>query len=623
MTRVSSFVLLAASIALAATSVSVLRRQGENRRSTDPPVAAKGKLGQDLFLAIDHRDSAAVDALLRQGADPNAKNGLEFTPMDIAAASHQTDVMRKLLDAGADPAARNTYGTALTFASMTANVEGAELLLAKGVPADLPRTDGLTPLMMAANVGVPPLVHSLLEHKASVKATDENDTTALMLAARNGHAPVVGMLIDAGSPIDAADHDGDTALMAAAKNGHADCVKLLLAHGAKPDMRDKSGRTALLLAASYGDYPDVVKVLAKGGADMNAKDAKGRSAATCAAMRQHTAELHALSGHGSAGSARDARGAVSLSLKLVQSSIKEFDRNSSCVSCHQEGLGRIATGSARAHGYALDMAALKPQTMRVDGAIGAMKPLHEAALHSAEAMKQVPLIEINEVGTTYSWLLAGKAAQHEPQTVGTTAMAMVLARQQMPNGCWSFSVPREPMQSSNFTLTALTVRSLQAYAPASAHADVAKRLAKAKAWLSSAKAVTCDDRAFKLLGLAWAKGSTKDRAAATKAILTAQLPDGGWAQVPGMRSDAYATGQALCALHEGGGVSTDSGAYRRGVRYLLRNQDDDGSWYVTKRALPNNNYFDGGFPHGESQYASFNATCWAMMALLDTFKARG
>ena len=81
------------------------------------------------------------------------------------------------------------------------------------------------------------------------------------------------------------------------------------------------------------------------------------------------------------------------------------------------------------------------------------------------------------------------------------------------------------------------------------------------------------------------------------------------------RSDAYGTGQALYALNQAGGVPATHEAYRRGVNFLLRTQDEDGSWYVSKRAMPANNYLDAGFPHGESQYASFNATCWATMAL--------
>ena len=57
-------------------------------------------------------------------------------------------------------------------------------------------------------------------------------------------------------------------------------------------------------------------------------------------------------------------------------------------------------------------------------------------------------------------------------------------------------------------------------------------------------------------------------------------------------------------------------AYRRGVNFLLRTQDEDGSWYVSKRAMPANNYLDAGFPHGESQYISYGATAWATMALM-------
>ena len=55
---------------------------------------------------------------------------------------------------------------------------------------------------------------------------------------------------------------------------------------------------------------------------------------------------------------------------------------------------------------------------------------------------------------------------------------------------------------------------------------------------------------------------------------------------------------------------------QRGVQFLLRTQDEDGSWFVPKRVEPRNLFFDAAFPHGEAQYASFNATCWATMALV-------
>ncbi len=93
--------------------------------------------------------------------------------------------------------------------------------------------------------------------------------------------------------------------------------------------------------------------------------------------------------------------------------------------------------------------------------------------------------------------------------------------------------------------------------------------------------------------------------------------DGGWAQTEYRSSDAYATGEALYALRAAG-VSTDSRAYRRGVRYLLQTQLDDGSWWVRTRALPTQNHFESGFPHGADQFISAAATHWATQALLLT-----
>ena len=86
--------------------------------------------------------------------------------------------------------------------------------------------------------------------------------------------------------------------------------------------------------------------------------------------------------------------------------------------------------------------------------------------------------------------------------------------------------------------------------------------------------------------------------------------------MPASRSDAYATGLAIYALRQGG-ISANDSAVQKGVNFLLRTQDEDGSWYVNKRAAAANTYFDSGFPHGESQFISFGATCWAAMALME------
>lgn len=617
-----------ATLAAAAAAPAVKELQEPpSRKTTDAPVAAKGKMGQELFLAIVHGDHSAVQSLIDNGADPNSRNGLEFTPLDIAAASHQTEVMQSLMKAGAVADAPSAYGTPLNFAAAYGNVEGANLLISKGANINNARSDGMTVLIQAANVGATPIVGELLKRNADVNAKDEDGATALTYAARGGHEDVGRMLLAARAPVDVADAEHQTPLMAAAINGHAGFVKLLLDSGAKPDERDAQGRTALILAAEYGDYPAVVRALLHGNADAKATDKSGATAAAYAAARGHT-KSEAVLGKPSAASLAAARTmrspgqAARLSLKLIQASMMEFNRNTSCVSCHQEGLGRIATGCALTHGFPTDQAVEGAESGRINGMLAAMKPLHLAALQNPHVMMQVPLIEINEVTTIDSWLLAGMAAHKQRADGATGAMAMVLARQQSPDGSWSFSVPREPMQSSFFTFTALAARSLSVYAPKSDTAEVNKRLSRAKKWLLHSPAKDSEDRASRLLGLKWVSASVADRRKAMNAILADQRPDGGWSQLPTLQSDAYATGQALYAMHEGGGLPVTSPAYKRGVRFLLRTQDRQGSWFVNKRAIAANNYFDAGFPYGSSQFASFNGTCWATMALMETTGAQ-
>ncbi len=612
------------SLAMAVAVASPLeKRSQQGRKSTDAPIAARGKLGQDLFLALDHRDEKALESLLKNGADPNSRNGLGFVPLYMATASHQPEAMKALLAAKALPDADSSYGTPLMFAASSANVEGAGLLLSRGAKVNAIRDDGMSVLMMASNTGAPPMVSLLLQNKADATLRDDDGLTALNYAARMGNTVVAQMLLDAGASVDSADFNHRTPLMEAAQVGHADVVELLLKKGANPNLKDSVGRTPLLLSSEYGNNPSVISALVKGGADTKATDAKGRTAADLARLHGYRDALAVLANNSTLESAkgpvaRNPHDAVNSSLKLLQSSMLKFSSMARCVSCHQEGLGRMATGLAKDHGFSLNRDVQRTQVERVDGMLTALRPLHERALIDPETMKQVPLIEINEVNTSDTWFLAGKAAHREPRTVAASAMAMVLAKQQSPDGKWAFSGPRAPMQSSAFTFTALSVRALEAYGPKTKYAEVSSRIRKAKSWLLRTPAVTSEDRASRLLGLDWVGASVAAKSKAVEEILKDQRSDGGWAQLPDLHSDAYATGQALFALHEAGKLPISNPAYQRGVKFLLRTQDDDGSWFVSKRANPNNNYFDAGFPHGQSQYASFNGTCWATMALLET-----
>ena len=97
--------------------------------------------------------------------------------------------------------------------------------------------------------------------------------------------------------------------------------------------------------------------------------------------------------------------------------------------------------------------------------------------------------------------------------------------------------------------------------------------------------------------------------------------------MPHLSSDPYSTGEALYALHQGAGRSTDDPAYQRGLRYLLKAQHADGSWRMESRldsSLPvSPDYFNAGFPDGSRhQFISIMATEWAALAVLQAVAPR-
>lgn len=596
------------------------------RTARDAPVPARGKFCQDLFVAVGRGDVAGLESLLRRGGDPNARNSLEMTPLMIAATTGRIPVVEALLRGGAELNAWCIFGTPLTFAAMTGQAEATRFLLDRGADVAAKRPDGITVLMMAARSGAPEIVRDLLARKANVHATDNDGATALIYAAREGDTHAGELLLKGGAAVDAADSHGWTALCYAAVNGHADFVTLLLSKGAKVNARDRRGRTPLLLAASYGDHPAAIRALLEGGADLRATDARSRSALALADARGYTETIRILREagadpvtHAGEPARRTPKQAIEASLSLLERSMGKFLENTGCVSCHHEGLGPMATGVARRRGFAIDETVAKGQFERISGMLNELRPLHQKALQDPKVMKTVPLIEIQEVTPSYTFLFTGLVAHRRPANAATSAAAQVLARQQFPDGHWQFALHRVPMQSSFFTMTALAVQAIQNYTPRTS--ERADRLRRARRWLLTAPTESGEDRAFRLLGLKWAGASLAARRKAIDELRAEQRIDGGWAQLPSLQSDAYATGQALYALRVAGAIPVTDPVYQQGVEFLLRTQEEDGSWFVNKRAIPANNYFNAAFPHGQSQYASFNATCWAMMALVQTIDA--
>src|SRR5262249_25825382 len=82
-----------------------------------------------------------------------------------------------------------------------------------------------------------------------------------------------------------------------------------------------------------------------------------------------------------------------------------------------------------------------------------------------------------------------------------------------------------------------------------------------------------------------------------------------------LESDAYATGEVLYTLAQTVKVPVTDPVWQRGLRFLLKRQEDDGTWHVARRTFPFQPTMESGFPHHRDSWLSAAATSWAVLAL--------
>jgi hypothetical protein len=423
-------------------------------------------------------------------------------------------------------------------------------------------------------------------------------STPLLGAAASGNTAAVKELLKSGTNPNEGKFAGLPPVMFPLMMQNREMVQAFIDAKADLTVRDENGATTLMWAV-YNDDADaqILQDLLKAGVDPKARDNKGDSALIWAMRRNNQAAVRVLE---QAGDTRGPQivGAVEKALGLLQKSSPQFIRVSGCVSCHHQMLPEMAMGIARKHGIAFDEVGL---TAEIEASMAMWRNGREHMNKQSGKIPNPPIV--------VSYGLVGLAAVNYPADETTAAMAEFLAGFQQADGSWRSQFKRPPIEASDFTATALSLRSIQKYG------GNEKAVARAAEWLASAKPHTNEDRAMQLLGLAWAKSDRKTIDASAQALLAKQLPGGGWSQLDTPEADSYATGQALYALHTAGVVKSTDEVYRKGVDYLLRTQLQDGSWMVATRSFPVQPYKESGFPHGKDQWISAAGTSWAAMAL--------
>lgn len=585
-----------------------------------------------LMLAALVGTADDVALLLRHGADAKATSKSGATALLWGAPD--VEKVRLLVEHGADVDAQSKAGITPLMAAAQHPEGGAavELLLASGADPGLGRPSRdfplgrFTPLVAASIAGNLRAVRALLPRDESKEAR----TLALLFASGRGHAKIVKLMLDAGGDVNFSDgsfmgHSLNWALI----GGFPETARLVLAAGADPHLPTPVGGVPPVALTAFNDAGDdsMARALLERGADAGATSRAGETAVQWARRHGHEemAALFARRGAAKKGTPLKAKvipsrnvslggdadaeilkASIRSSLALLRRSSEAFLRNrNDCVSCHHQNLPAVAFGWARDRGFTFDAAGAR-EIIDVQ-----MRSWAQGVERSYQMQEPMPA-----PSRSIGWGVLGLAALGQAPNRVTDAATFYLTRIQHSDGRWTGDIRRPPLGDDDIMSTALTIRSLQLYPPFD-RTDLTKGpIAAARRWLENAKAPHHQQRVMKLMGLAWAGSSEDVLRPAARAVLSDQRDDGGWAQLPGLGSDAWGTGQALVALHLAGALTAEDPRYRRGLEFLLRTQFDDGSWFVRSRTYPFQPHFDSEYPHGKDQWISAAASSWATMAML-------
>ena len=205
-------------------------------------------------------------------------------PLLCAASNGHTQMVRLLLEAGADTERRNEENDAtaatvddapLLHSVLAGHLEVVRVLLEYRAETNVRNSDWRSPLHHAASKGHLVIAQLLLESGANKEAKDVNGHTPLHYAACQNHMDAVRLLLEVCVQTEAIDCRGRQPLHTAALSGRLEIVSLLLDHGAEQDALDSFGQTPAQLAASNG-HRTVAELLNRG---------------TCKRRRQETSAM--------------------------------------------------------------------------------------------------------------------------------------------------------------------------------------------------------------------------------------------------------------------------------------------------------------------------------------------
>lgn len=196
---------------------------------------SRGRTALHCATLSGHKNT--IHILLKKGVDVNAKSIYDYTALrNLVVWEHSPDIVRLLLEHGADPEIRSMQNTtALHDAVAMDNKDALMLLLEFNADVNARLKHGETALHLASDNGCIAMVTTLLDYGAEVNFKTCDGLTPLYLATLSNHPSIVQLLLNRGANANIASEEGLTPLHSAMKWNYKEITKLLLDAGANPN----------------------------------------------------------------------------------------------------------------------------------------------------------------------------------------------------------------------------------------------------------------------------------------------------------------------------------------------------------------------------------------------------
>lgn len=235
-------------------------------------------LGQSIHTAVQQGEIEQVKKLLSVNPQlVNAKDESGRTPLHWAARIQKLEMVKLLLERGADVNAKDDNGiAALHHLVFRGNLEGVEHLLEHGADVNIVDKDGNTPLSSTSFYFLyhQEIAELLIDRHADPLLSKDKGLDLLHKAAARGHQRMISYLIENGVDILERNGNDGTLLHSAAAGGLVEIVKTMIAKNDDVNDKNRYGFTPIHLAAEKG-HREIVEMLLSNGADMNIKNTAG------------------------------------------------------------------------------------------------------------------------------------------------------------------------------------------------------------------------------------------------------------------------------------------------------------------------------------------------------------